>query len=151
MTMTTKQTLCAAVRRGCDVATVLDMLKAGADPNEEDGYHTPLSSAVIKMNLALVTVLLRAGADPNARSALGVTPLMHATYDRATDIVRILHQYGADLDAVCENTEYTALATAARSNDIVMFSLLVELGADTSLRVRGWTPHQLAVVGRLCA
>ncbi|MBI4696109.1 MAG: ankyrin repeat domain-containing protein [Gammaproteobacteria bacterium] len=93
------------------------LLAAGADVNHQNGFgKTALYYAIEKDDKAAVEFLLGRGADPNheykSAEALseiqcsyfivhpGRTPLMHAAQHAGTDILALLLEHGAKLDAV---------------------------------------------------
>lgn len=55
---------------------------------------------VILGNVAIATALLRNGANVNARTSNGKTPLQKATEKNHPEIVNVLIQYKADVNAV---------------------------------------------------
>jgi ankyrin repeat protein/acetyl esterase/lipase len=121
---------------------------------------TPLLMAVENGHFELAEVLLRLGADPNAPPA-GYTALHAITWVRkpirgdgdppprgsgnysSLDMVRILVAAGADVNARFERgkselgrftyTGSTPFLLAARSSDLPLTKLFVELGADPHL------------------
>jgi len=140
------------------------LLAAGADPNQrmhsttetrtvfthqwlnEEGA-TPFLRAAQSGDLVLMKLLLKHGADPKISTDHKVTPLMVAsgigwvegvTYEwspQAThDAARLILDLGADVNAQDTLDGRTALMGAAHKgrNDIIQ--LLVEHGADPSLR-----------------
>src|SRR5262249_26255738 len=59
--------------------------------------------------LELVSVLLKEGANPNSRSKTGNTPLHFAAQSGYAEVVRLLLQYGAEVDALGAEGAKTAL------------------------------------------
>jgi len=132
------------------------LLGAGGNPNARDRMgRTPMHYAPRMRDAALVVPLLaRAGGDVNARSGepAAVTPLFCAVESylesaekpKAGEVVRILVQYGADINA-SDNNGATVLAIAAAHNQPELIKLLVGLGADPTKRlVNGRTPMDYA-------
>ncbi|KAF4973908.1 hypothetical protein FZEAL_9134 [Fusarium zealandicum] len=79
----------------CNMARML--LSHGADVNAQDiDLYTPLHLAASYGMLPMVDLLLKASADAHARDVNGIAPLGHAVFNRKTDVVRCLIQYGAD-------------------------------------------------------
>jgi ankyrin repeat protein len=64
--------------------------------------HTPLHNAVISNNSNAVKALLHGGADPNCAASGGMTSLHYAGYQRNVEMVRLLLDYGASLDAMTD-------------------------------------------------
>jgi ankyrin repeat protein len=117
-----------------DLATVKQLLKAGANPNAAarvDGV-TPLSLACIEADPEIVDVLLKAGADVNATLTDGATPLMTASASGNVPVVRALLEHGAAIDAK-ESHGQTALMFAAGGNRAAVIRLLTEHGADSAI------------------
>ncbi|MFN6565545.1 MAG: ankyrin repeat domain-containing protein [Nostoc sp. ChiSLP01] len=90
-----------------------------------DSLHawTPLFEAVIKDSLDCARLLLEHGANPNARSTKGnrqETPLFHA---KSLEMVLLLEEYGADLDAISYANQYAFEATGWRSLELLQFWL----------------------------
>ena len=120
----------------------------------------PLLLAIENGHFELAVELLRAGADPNARPA-GFTALHAISWVRkpirgdgdpppygsgnvdSLEIVRQLSAHGADINARLENgtsgrgrfttTGSTPFLMAARTGDVTLMRLLLELGADPRL------------------
>ena len=72
--------------------TVQGMLRAGADPNDQDDDGlTPLHVAVILDRPEIVEVLLEGGADQRIQDfVLGWTPLHYAAAEKSTASAKIL-------------------------------------------------------------
>ena len=72
------------------------------------GRHTVLYRAVRFRHTYIVEWLLSVGADPNLRdSDRNWTPLMAACYHVDRDIIVLLLNHGADVNAVCTSPAYT--------------------------------------------
>lgn len=102
------------------------------------GGTTPLMAAVLDSDLATVTQLLDNGANPNARNDAGATALMWAVPD--LEKTRLLVARGAEVNAQ-SNDGRTALMVASGfygAKDVV--ALLLEKGANPSLKVPGSSP-----------
>ena len=142
------------------------LLAAGADPNHAgaDG-ETPLMIVARSSNLAAAEALLAAGADVNARELWREqTALMWAAAQRQPEMVRLLVERGADVDARSTVNRWprqvsgeprrmyrpfgglTPLMLAARSGCVECARALVEGGADIDLAdPKNVTPLFLAV------
>ena len=81
-----------------DIAELLRLLAAGADPNLSNIYgDTPLHYAADKDNSELTRLLLDAGADPDVRGFVGATALYKAVQNRRVESVELLLQHNADV------------------------------------------------------
>lgn len=97
-------------------------------------------------------LLLQRGADPNATNDRGRTTLMEAAYYAQPEVVRLLLERRAQIDAAQkDDTRRTALYLAAdgmgdEDRAIEVATLLLDQGADIDVRVvdrnstEGWTP-----------
>jgi ankyrin repeat protein len=90
----------------------------------------PLAGAARMGNLRIVELLLDAGGDVNLASSRGITPLMVAA---SLPMLKLLLARGALLDLVDVNG-CTALLHAAQGRSPGSISLLLDAGADASLR-----------------
>lgn len=94
---------------GIRIAEVL--LRAGADPNKDFGYLTPLAIHASAGDGKLVDYLLGMGADPDISSAgdpsqgvpKGTTPLMQSAKRGKLEVVKRLLRAGADANTVDSN------------------------------------------------
>ena len=104
-----------------DERRVLELLKAGTDPNSSrgalfldraiDGIGTlsPLHFALWRGQPKIAIDLLEAGADPNSRDRLGSTALIVAANAGQTELVRVLLAKGADPRAASSSDGETTL------------------------------------------
>ena len=106
------------------------------------GGTTPLMTAALYGDAALVKELLDAGADPNAANDAGTTPLMWAVDD--IEKTRVLVEHGANVNAVSasKRTPILIAASMPRNRDVIAF--LLDRGANPSEKgpglVGGTTP-----------
>jgi ankyrin repeat protein len=128
------------------------LLEAGADPNEvgTEG-ETVLMTVTRSGNVAAARVLLEAGADVAAREQWhGQTAMMWAAGFGHPEMIRLLAEFDADVNAVSNIEEWerqttaeprakwlppggmTPLLFAAREGCVECISVLAELGADVS-------------------
>lgn len=122
-----------------DAAQLASLLKRGADPNKAEklSQMTPLMTVE---SATLAKVLLAAGAKTDLRDLTGRTALHHAVRVReGPDIVRLLVEAGAKVDALVEDTSgCTPLLLAVefyieehdRPTIAEVIRALVTLGAD---------------------
>lgn len=126
--------MCAvATSRSLDVIRLL--LEAGANVNAraETGLSA-LSYAVFVDDTEAVRLLLEAGADVNMRDSLGRPFLNEVVQSRFnSDIIRLLLNAEADINAQ-DLIGTTALIQAARAKNSVAIDLLIEYGADATIR-----------------
>ena len=107
------------------------LLDLGADPN-----FIPRGSSIVVHRAAYMEdpywldLALRAGGDPNLKEPRrGVYPIAHAIFDGGLDNVRLLAQYGADLNSVDRHGR-TPLMLAASTAEFEVLYFLLENGAD---------------------
>ena len=86
------------------------------------GGATPLMTAALYGDAALVRELLDAGADPNIANDAGATALMWAVDD--LEKTRALVEHGADVNAISANRRKAILAacTIRRNRDVVAYA-----------------------------
>ena len=114
--------------------TALELLAAGADPNERgaDG-STALMWAAYHGDAELVRRLIEAGADVEARNTFGAFALSEAAIIGSAPVIAALLEAGADPNAKNWEGE-TPLMAAARSGNVEAARLLLEAGADVNAR-----------------
>lgn len=135
------------------------LLKAGANPDRRYeqpaanvGFRsaTPFYLAVWSGDRALVAELLAAGADVNVvETETCMTPLMVAAREGYFDIVRLLLENGADVNArYCwyrGGVNGTALGLAAEAGHLDIVCLLLDFAADPNIKDNYWgSPTQRA-------
>ncbi len=123
-----------------DVTNIEELVKSGADLNEEGGRHgeTALMVASRKGNFALVKLLISKGADINARGTYGDTALIAAAWTCQLEVAQYLIEKGAEVNAKNDVYGSTALNIAAgKCHDIRLVRLLLDNGADLHIRNKG--------------
>ncbi len=151
--------LAAALNRD-HVPSIKALIDHGADlevPGQQ-GYR-PLALAIAEQKYEAAKALMEGGADVSTPSGgEGLTPLMIAAAQtgpaegsiflpgsaRPTDVARALIDKGADVDAQANNG-MTALMIAAANNSAPMIGLLMDAGADSTIKnARGQTAEDVA-------
>ena len=112
--------------------------------------RTLLHEVAGQSSLPIVELLLHLGADPNARDKSGHTPLYfvgNASHGaHGADVVRVLAQSGANINAREKLKHCTALHMAARRGNVPVAEALLDCGADGEARDKlGDTPLHRAV------
>ncbi|KAI1141692.1 hypothetical protein F5Y05DRAFT_270401 [Hypoxylon sp. FL0543] len=123
--------LCVAVQKRHEALIKL-LLDRGADVNGNGvsaDHWNPLSAAVLGCGCATVRLLLERGALTEVRTRTGFTPLLLAARYGPLDIVRLLLDSGADINARCNDSKgVLSLASIGHGGDAVI-QLLRERGA----------------------
>ena len=113
------------------------LIKHGAKPGAEF-VNTRLNSEIIeaatKGNLQKVKQLIENLADVNALNKNGYTALMFASLNGHTDIVKLLIEKGANIDAGINLENETALMFSSKNGHIDVVKTLLEKGADVKIR-----------------
>ena len=139
-----------------DYGQVEELLRAGADPNEQltedtvvlgvdDVGATMLLKAADAGDMEMVKLLLRYRADPNIASDNGDTPLLFAAGDGYLDIVQLLLDHGARTGIQTGVNRNFPLLWAAHDGRLEIMQLLLDHGADPNIQDdSGSTPLKLA-------
>jgi ankyrin repeat protein len=101
----------------------VDELEAIQNWNRDAIFNAVMGGAT-----STVAALLADGVDPNV-TWNSVTPLITAASRGHVEVVNLLLDYGADIDAV-NNSRYNALLAAASENRPEVVRVLIERGAD---------------------
>jgi len=96
----------------------------------EVSKYEGLFKAAHQGDIAAASKLIDEKADLEARDSAGRTPLIVAAFASHEDMVRVLKEGGADIDAL-ENRAYDAVTIAAVANDLQMLDLVLDLGANS--------------------
>ena len=125
------------------IETLKTLLAHGANPNAVRSDTTPLVAAATNGHVEAVQLLLEAGADPKFQDSAGGTALFDAVggfrvvpptaeeQDRTLRIVRLLVQYGADVNATTAGQ--SPLQRARALNEAAIVDFLTEVGAKVVL------------------
>jgi ankyrin repeat protein len=112
-----------------------------------DGFQ-PLGLAAFFGHAGLVEFLLEKGTQVNSpsRTSMRVMPLHSAIANRRTEIVRLLLDHGADVNAR-QADDFTPLHEAAQNGMLDVTQWLLDRGADINPRLSssGKTPLALAI------
>ena len=131
---------CAAKKGNSELARALIIRGAKVNAQITTSKKTALVEAASKSHREVAMILLDAGADPNIGSLEGDLPLHYAAINGKTEFVRALISSGADVNAQTLWTKRTALMEAATYGRKDVINLLLENGADASLKdIYGYT------------
>lgn len=106
--------------------------------NYNTGGNDALMFAVRSGHLSAASLLVSAGSNVHEISASGVSPLIEAVHGGNAEIVQLLAENGADLNAA--DPGYTALHAAVLRRNYPALEVLLARGADTEVRVEKATP-----------
>lgn len=110
-----------------NVDAVSALLQLGANPNLPQG-KAPIGVATSVASFEVVQALIQAGADANGR--VGSEPaIWRAALSNRRDVVRLLLQHGARIDAANDAGETPAIA-AAQAGHFSMAGSLIQGGAS---------------------
>jgi len=128
--------LIQACAKGAPAAHVATLLASGVSVDAVD--YAGRTALYWASNSGTVEALLANGADPNIADHIGWTPLMQAIYKGRTAVVyALLHSAGAQLAINhMENDGYTALMIACYHRNANCVRMLLNTGADITLRNR---------------
>ena len=111
--------------------------------------RTTILHAVDSHNNEAVRILLEAGADPNPKVPEGLfrsSPLKAASFGGLAEMVKLLLEFDADIDAYSPEGQ-TALHAAVISQNVECADILLEAGASLEDVARnGGTPLTLAII-----
>jgi ankyrin repeat protein len=120
-----------------------------ADVNGFGKYgKPPLFAAVFQGNVEVVRFLLDNGANPKPQEPQPEnnweTPLSIAVWKPNSEMIKLLHAKGADINQKNNSYQDAPLHIAARQGDLETVKLLIELGADPVIKNRDKTTAELA-------
>ena len=118
-----------------DVALVIVALKDNADVNATNLNGTSvLMTAAAKGYVKIVDILLHEGADSNLKNKQDRTALYASSLLGYTDIVKLLLNHGANVDTYSSDGLMTPLMAAAANNRLEISKILLNKGADITLK-----------------
>lgn len=132
-------------RDGTKATQLLDEDAVLVNTRDVSTGETPLLIAINRRDATWARFLLGRNADPNLADRSGKTPLMAAASVGLADIVPVLIQLGARVNA--DNTRgETALHLAVQRRDTAMIRALVVAGAnpDQQDNIAGMSPREYA-------
>jgi len=109
------------------------LLQHGADPNQYYFLGHEINLVPLE-NVACIEMLLQHGANPNSYNRAGLCVLHKAAKLAYNDVIRLLLQYGADIDMPCSDKcdeQRRAIHFALMANHKETVQLLLEMGAST--------------------
>ncbi|KAL4766789.1 ankyrin repeat-containing domain protein [Aspergillus nidulans var. acristatus] len=107
--------------------------------------NPPLYDAAKKGETDIVRELLEQGEDVNVGLQNGWTPLHAASFYNKPNVVRLLLEFNANLEARLPRTGCRPLHKAAEAGTVSVMKLLVDNGADIEARSNEWeTPLWIA-------
>jgi ankyrin repeat protein len=148
----------AAGRGNIEVARALIAHGAEVNRNNSGGSGSALATAAADGQLEMVKFLLANGANPNLTGYQNrQTAVMHAVFANGhkpvhDEILRVLIQAGADVNWKADKNyeEDTPLTRAVKQGEVGAIKILLEAGADTSIKDgRGDSPLHLIAVRNL--
>ena len=112
------------------------ILDRGGDVNAQTHQHneTPLHYAAQKDFAKVAAELIARGALLEDQQVHGNTPLMEAAGKGAVEVIRVLIDAGANVNAKGSETHYTALHRAAETDQSEVAKLLIQAGADVNAK-----------------
>ena len=123
-----------------EIERIKAMIKDSPDLiNAPDYFHsTPLTKAVESDALKVVSFLLDNKADTEVRNNMGLTPLLHAAQQGQKEMVELLANRGANINATSTRGDdqygFGALHFAAEGGDKAMVETLLGHGTKVDLR-----------------
>ena len=110
-----------------NVECVRLLLDNGARPNNKYFMGHEINLVPLE-NTECLLLLLQYGANPNVFNRAGLCPLMKACKEHQIDAVRVLINYGADINAQCPPLfeQKSVVQIAIQSGNIVIINLLLK-------------------------
>jgi uncharacterized protein len=129
--------LMAAASNG-DVGMLSNLVNQGIDVNRRFGGdgETALHRASAYGRTNAAQFLLTHGADPNINDATGLTPLLSASYHGYLDIVSMLIDRGANINAPEKDGMFTPLHEATMKGHTKIVEFLLAHGANPMAKTK---------------
>jgi len=126
-------------------AIILLLLNAGAEVEGNAEGSSPTTIASQNGHVSSLEMLLAAGADPD-RPSDGYPPIVIAAQRGHAEVIKTLSAADANLDQGQASDGVTALHWAAYNGDAALVILLLDLGADRTVKdLHGRYPRDIAV------
>lgn len=133
--------LCRTAEAG-DLHGARKLLEAGVDPSTPDQSRAPMLEAALRGNLEMMRLLHsfsapvdaveRKGKRKGKRKEFRDTPLFWAVYGARPEALKLLLEWGAEIDARTRGE--TPLHQAAEMGNVELMQILLEAGADPDVR-----------------
>jgi ankyrin repeat protein len=109
--------------------------------------YYPLGHALLELdiNYNVIEYLLKNGADPNLVCPTERANLSKAVIRTSSKCVKLLLEYGADVNYRYNENGFTALYTSVLLRDYEMVKACLAAGADKNIRLNNRKPEDLAV------
>ncbi|CAL1538935.1 unnamed protein product [Lymnaea stagnalis] len=141
--------LIAADKSHRDVLKLLCDYKADMDLPCLYGY-TPVFVAVLKHDVAALELIIDSGCDTNVTDNLGLTSLMHASWQGRHELVRVFCELGTNVNIQNPKNGRTALHYGVIKNNLTVVKYLVDAKACLNVIDRASkTPLDLAMPGQV--
>jgi ankyrin repeat protein len=103
-------------------------------------------NAAYKGDVETVKKILAARPDPDVRDAFGGTALHNAILQDNLEVIKLLLDYGFDINATVPSNGYTPLHYCVWANNVPALKLLLAYQADKTIKAKdGLTPLEKAV------
>ncbi len=128
-----------AARKNSNSGIIELLIKNGASVDSKNNSgDTPLHTAVLcNPDIGITRSFINMNSNVNAKNSGGMTPLHYAAYSdnfvASIEKLNLLLNAGADINAIDDGGQ-TALDYARRNNNSKAVTLLINAGADTSIR-----------------